>query len=99
MNLSQIHKTVAESWVSRGCRISQSAHHKEMFIVSFPDGGFYATSSTYDLMLMLHPRDKDQELKPNPRFKFVHTSNYMPTKMTVEQMNRRIMGQRAHGKN
>jgi len=88
MNLSLVtsnQKKALPSWISRGVKISQSCYHKDMFIVSYPDGGFITISSSQEQMQLLHPKDIVEIFKEETVFKFVHTTNYKPVKQPLEK--------------
>jgi len=91
MNLSLVtanQKTAITTYVSRGVKISQSCHHKDMFIFTFPDGGFFSIHSSAEAILKLHPKDIVENFKEELMFKFNHTSNYKPIKQPIEKWQR-----------
>lgn len=88
MNLSLIsanQKTVLPTWISRGIKISQSCHHKDLFILNYPDGGFVTISSSQEAMQRLHPKDIVEIFREHEQFKFNHTSNYVASKQPKEK--------------
>lgn len=91
MNLSEVRsnqKTAIAPYISRGIKISQSAHHKDLFIFSYPDGGFFSISSTAETIQMLHPKDIVEIFREKEKFKFNRTSNYTPTKHSIEKQRK-----------
>lgn len=50
-------KAALPTWISRGVKISQSCHHKDLFILNYPDGGFVTISSSQEAMQRMHPKD------------------------------------------
>jgi hypothetical protein len=83
MNLSLVTKNQREGikpYISKGIKISQSAHHKDMFIFTYPDGGFFSINSSAETILALHPPD-DTKFIEKEKFEFVHTLNYKPNRV------------------
>ena len=78
MNLTEVYRNERDkiaNYISRGVKISQSTHHRNMFILSFPDGGFCNITSSAEAILRTHPADKS-EFKENGKFNFTHTGRY-----------------------
>lgn len=88
MNLSEVAKNqraALDTWISRGVKISQSVHHKDMFIVSYPDGGFFTINSSAEAMQRLHPKDIVEIFREHEKFNFIHTSDYHPIKQPLKK--------------
>ena len=48
---------------NKGNKISQSTQHKDLFLVTTPDGGWYSLYSTTDLMEQSHPPARKTNVK------------------------------------
>lgn len=48
----------------RGNRIAQSSQHKDLFLITTPDGGWYSIQSSLDIMQSRH---KQQQVKQRKR--------------------------------
>lgn len=87
MNLTLVAKYQREAitpYISRGVKISQSAHHKDLFLFSFADGGFFSITSSAENILYLHPPD-NSKFEEAEKFNFSKTQNYRPTAQPKEK--------------